>query len=128
MGVPVGNLGLGILAGLYIGRRHFHVVRGPEVFKRASRRASLFTGVIVSLVSLPVGLLALFAGEEYIAESIVESLGFTYSNTAGVGLVVALCVLLMLIQYLLARGASMLAYRGWKRKPAELVGKTSRKM
>jgi len=128
MGVPIGNLALGILAGLYTGRRYYHGGRGPEAFAGASRRVGLFTGAVVAAVALPVGLLALVAGEEYIAKSIVESLGFTYSNTAGVGLVVALCVLLMLIQYLLARSAAILAYRGWKKTPPELEAKAPRQI
>lgn len=111
MGVPVGNLALGVMAGLYIGRRCFHSAEGPDVFKRASRRVGLFAGVVVALVSLPVGLLALVAGEEHTARVVVKTLGFAYCDAAGLGLVVTLCVVLMVMQYALTRGAATLAYR-----------------
>lgn len=67
-------------------------------------------------MALPVGILALYAGEEYIAVSFVESVGLAYSRMAGVGLVVALCLLLMVMQYWLTRGGATLAYRGWKKR------------
>lgn len=38
MGVPLGNLALGMLAGVYIGRRHFHGARERGVFRAVSRR------------------------------------------------------------------------------------------
>lgn len=122
MGVPLGNLALGILAGLYVGRRHSHGAREPDVFTDASRRVGLFTGAVVGTVALPVGILALCAGEEYIAVSFVESVGLPYSRITGVGLVVALCLLLMVMQYWLARGGATLAYRGWKKKSPALQG------
>ncbi|TKJ34614.1 MAG: hypothetical protein CEE38_17230 [Planctomycetes bacterium B3_Pla] len=128
MGVPIGNIALGILAGLYTGRRNHHAGTEPEAFGRASRRVGLFSGFVVAAVALPIGLLALFAGEEPTVRSLVEAVWIPYSKIAGIGFILALCSLLMLLQYWLARGASILVYRGWKRKPTELVGKISRKM
>jgi len=111
MGVPLGNLALGFLGGLYVGRRHYHGGEEPATFTRASRRVGFFASAVVGMVALPVGILALYAGEEGIAISLVESLGLPYSRVAGVGLVVALCFLLMVMQYLLAWGGARLAYR-----------------
>jgi len=113
MGVPIGNLALGILAGLYIGRRCFHMEQGKDSLNRFAHNTSFFTAFIMGLVSFPVGMLALFAGEEYVIISVVESLRIGYSRIAGIGFILALCGLLMLLQYWLARGASILAYRGW---------------
>jgi len=124
MGVPIGNLTLGVLAGLYTGRRSYHGVREPEVFAAASRRVGLFTSAVVGVVALPVGLLALFAGEEPIVRSLVGAVGLPYSRIAGIGCILALCCLLMFLQYWLARGAAILAYRSPKKEPPELQGKT----
>ena len=53
MGVPLGNLALGILAGFYVGRRHSHRAREPDVFAAVSRRVGLFTSAVVGTVALP---------------------------------------------------------------------------
>ena len=66
------------------------------------------------MLALPVGMLALFAGEEETVRSLVEAIGLPYSRVAGVGFIIALCGLLMLLQYGLARGAALLAYRAWR--------------
>jgi hypothetical protein len=111
MGVPIGNLVLGALAGLYVGRRHLHAASESQVFVRASRKVGLFTGIVVAALALPVGILALYAGEEEIARSALEAIGLPYSKMVGLGFVAVLCGLLLLMQYGLARGAARLAFR-----------------
>jgi hypothetical protein len=112
MGVPIGNLALGILAGLYIGRRCFLMKQGKGILNRFAHNTSLFAAFVMGLVSLPVGMLALFAGEEYVIISLVESLRIGYSRIVGVVFVLVLCSLLMIVQYWLTRGSAILAYRG----------------
>ena len=126
MGVPLGNLLLGILAGFYVGRRHVYAGRESQVFLQASRRVGKFTGTVVALIALPVGLLALFAGEEGTARVLVEAVGISYSTVAGLGLVVVLCGVLWLMQYALARGAAWVAYHGWTLPPAEMETETEK--
>lgn len=111
MGIPIGNLVLGTIAGLYVGRRHLHAASESQVFVRASRKVGLFTGIVVAAVALPVGILALYAGEEEIARSALEAIGLSYSKMAGLGFVAVLCGLLLLMQYGLARSAARLAHR-----------------
>jgi len=113
MGVPIGNLALGILAGLYIGRRCFLMKQGKDILNRFAHNTSFFTAFIIGLLSFPVGMLALFAGEEYLISSLVESLRIGYSRIVGVVFVLVLCSLLMIVQYWLTRGSAILAYRGW---------------
>ncbi|UCG56388.1 MAG: hypothetical protein JSU70_16185 [Phycisphaerales bacterium] len=124
MGVPIGNLALGVVAGLYVGRRSHHAAREPEAFAAASRRVALLAAGVVGAVALPVGFLALFAGEEQIARSLVEATGVPYSGPAGIGLILILCGVLMLLQYWLTRGAAILAYRGRNKKSREPAGGT----
>jgi len=116
MGVPIGNLALGILAGLYIGRRCLHTEYGKDVFNRFAHNTSLFAAFVTGIVSFPVGMLALFAGEEYIIESIAESVGLGYSRGIGFAFIIVLCGILVLIQFWLTRISAILAYRGWSKK------------
>jgi hypothetical protein len=116
MGVPIGNLALGILAGLYVGRRCLHTEQGKGVFNRLTHNTSFFTAFVTGIVSFPVGMLALFAGEEYIIESIAESVGLSYSKPVGFAFIILIWTILVLIQFWLTRISAILAYRGWSRK------------
>lgn len=115
MGVPIGNLALGILAGLYIGRRCLHNEYGKDVFNRFAHNTSFFTAFVTGIVSFPVGMLALFAGEEYIIQSIAESVGLSYSRPLGFAFIILLCGILVLIQFWLTRISAILAYRAWNK-------------
>jgi len=115
MGAPIGNLALGILAGLYGGRRCFHAGQGKDVFDRLAHSASFFTACVIGVVSFPVGMLALYAGEEYIIESIAESVGLPYSRPIGFAFIIVLWSILVLIQFWLTRISAILAYRGWSK-------------
>lgn len=126
MGVPVGNLALGVIAGLYVGRRSHYGAGEPKAFAAASRRVALFAAGVMGAVALPVGLLALCAGEEPTVRSLVQAIGAPYSRPAGIVVILALCAALMLLQYWLARGAAILAHRGRKVRSAEPAGRTRR--
>lgn len=112
MGVPVGNLALGTLAGLYVGRRHVHAGNRPELPSQAARRAARLTGGAVAALSFPIGMLAIHAGEEGIARQMVEIVGLQYSRLRGIGLIFVLCGVLYGVQYWLTRAAAALGCPG----------------
>jgi hypothetical protein len=58
MGTLIGNLILGALAGLYLGRRGLNTHMPVEVFKRTVRRWGLFIAVLMGLMALAMGVLA----------------------------------------------------------------------
>ena len=62
MGIPVGNIVLGTLAGAYIGRREYHAARSGESVSKTIMKASLFTAILTGAEALPIGFLALNEG------------------------------------------------------------------
>lgn len=111
MGLPVGNLLLGALAGLYIGRREYHAGGGAESLARAGRRAAVFTATVTGAEALLIGLLAL--KEQIVARLLERVLGLdqaAITGLAGGGFVVSLCLLLMLMQFWLTKTAARLAF------------------
>ena len=111
MGVPVNNLAFGALAGLYVGRRHVHVGLPPELLRPSALRVARFTGAVVVVLSFPMGMLAIYGGEEGVAREIVEAVGLHYSRFRGISLVAVLCGVLYAVQYWLAQGAAVLGSR-----------------
>ena len=113
MGLPLGNLALGTLAGLYVGRRQYHANESKAHFTKAARNVSIFTALVTSAEALPIGLLAL-EHERHIAEMLLTVMGLGQSDAtgpAGVGLIVLLCVVLMVVQFWCTRIAAALAFR-----------------
>jgi len=111
MGVPVGNLILGILAGLYIGRKCRYTEESICNFSNSSRKVSIFTAVVIGAVSLPIGLLALTCGERYIAEDLLKIIGLNYSTINGLCLIGVLCIILMIMQFWFTKCAASRGYR-----------------
>jgi hypothetical protein len=112
MGLPCGNVVLGTLAGLYVGRKQHHVGASREMFARAARNVSLFTALVTSVEALPIGLLGLH--EEIIVEALRAVAGLDQSvvtGPLGVGLVGIGCVVLMIVQFWCTRTATALAFR-----------------
>jgi len=62
MGLPIGNLLLGIIAGLYIGRKYHYINQNIDKFSLASKTISIFTALVTTLEALPIGFLALQEG------------------------------------------------------------------
>jgi hypothetical protein len=111
MGLPLGNLALGTLAGVYVGRSARHVGLGAESFARAARRVGRFVALVTGLEALPIGVLAL--GEDWLVDLLGSIAGLderVIVGPAGVGAIVVLCVLLAAIQFWSARASSRLAY------------------
>lgn len=95
MGLPVGTLGLGLLAGVYAGRRQAHQ---PSADRPAHglRRVAVFAAVMTAGTALPIGLLALH--DPSTAESLQRFTGID-SGGAGIAWVGLLCAVLFAAQY-----------------------------
>lgn len=112
MGFPVGNLLLGLLAGVYVGRKHHHLNSDQAHFSSASKNVSLFSAFVTSIEALPIGLLAL--QEESIIDSINRALGFVLfsaNKIVAVTLILILCAILFWIQYFVTRFGTKLSFR-----------------
>jgi len=111
MGLPIGNFLLGIIAGLYIGRRYHYINQNIDQFSVASRNISIFTAVITTLEALPVGFLAL--QEESLIGWINKFSGvqiFLLNRTIDIFIIVFLCIMLFIIQYFATRVVSKFAF------------------
>lgn len=115
MGLPCGNVVLGTLAGLYVGRKQHHIGASREMFARAARNVSLFTALVTSAEVLPIGLLGLH--EDVIIEALRAIAKLDQSvvtGPLGIGLVGIGCVVLMIVQFCCTRTATALAFRSGK--------------
>jgi hypothetical protein len=111
MGLPIGNLLLGTLAGVYIGRREYYAARSGCAVSKAIRRASLFTAVVTGIEALPIGLLAL--NEEWVVEWLQVATGWdsgVVTGLLGIGLIVFLCIVLMAVQFWCTKTAARIAF------------------
>lgn len=111
MGLPIGNIVLGILAGLYVGRRHWHRGKGGETFRKAARNVSIFAALVTTLEALPIGILALV--EDNALQLFRAAVGLDQSIIAGsmgIPFVVAGCVVLLVVQFWCTRIAAALAF------------------
>ncbi len=111
MGLPFGNIALGTLAGLYIGRKQHHAGASGDLFARTARNVSIFTALVTGTEAFPIGVLAL--GEQSVVASL-RAIGLDQSATTGlrgVGLVSLACLALMAIQFWCAKSAAALAFR-----------------
>lgn len=112
MGLPVGVLVLGTLAGLYVGRRARHIDLGKvTVLEKGSRRAGLFTAAVVGFVSIAMGALAV--GDAHTMQAILSLVGLDSlaESVAGrIALVAVAVSALIAAQYWLTRGTARLAF------------------
>lgn len=111
MGMPLGNLALGTLAGVYIGRRANYTGEGHISFTKKAKRMGIFAAVLTSGESLPFALLSLT--EPIIQELIGAVTGLddrAISGWVGVILMIVVIILVAIIQYLLAGWAARIAY------------------
>lgn len=99
MGVPLGNLIWGTIAGFYIGRRRYHEELSLEVFKKSARNAGIFTGLITGIEALPIGLFAFGQDESGLTTNLFE-----------IAVVILLCLILFVMQFLLTRWAARRAF------------------
>lgn len=111
MGLPVGNIILGTLAGVYIGRRESHAGRSGESAAKAVRKASLFTAAVTGAEALPIGLLAL--NEDWVVAWLQAVTGmdpWEATGFLGIGLIVLLCVVLMAVQFWCTKTGAWLTF------------------
>ena len=112
MGLPVGTFGLGILAGIYAGRRQHHAASEGAAVRRGLRRVAFFPALLTAGAALPIGLLAL--QERSVVELLGKVLGIAPGaarGATGVMLVCLLCVALFGAQYWCSLRAGGLAFR-----------------
>lgn len=117
MGVPIGNLLLGTLAGVYIGRKEFHAARSRETVSKAIKRTSLFTSVITGTEALPIGLLAL--NEDWVVEWLQAATGIdsgAFTGILGLGLIGLLCGVLMVVQFWCTKTAAWIMFKLGRRE------------
>jgi hypothetical protein len=111
MGLPVGNIVLGALAGVYIGRREYHAARSGESVSKTVRKASLFTAIVTGAEALPIGFLAL--NEDWVVEWLQAVTGmdpWAATSLLGIGLIVLLCIVLMAIQFWCTKTMAWIAF------------------
>jgi len=116
MGLPFGNITLGALAGLYVGRKQYHAGASRDLFARSARHVSLFTALVTGAEALPIGVLAL--DEQIIVAALRAIVGpdqFVTTSLMGVGLVGVGCLALMVVQFWCTKTAAALAFRLGKR-------------
>jgi len=112
MGLPIGNLTLGMLAGFYVGRKEHHKGGGSGRFEREARKASLFTAAITGFVSLAIGILAVEERTSLRRLLAVVGLGQLAETPADRAVVVALAVpVLIVAQYWLTHRAAYWGFR-----------------
>jgi hypothetical protein len=122
MGLPVGTFALGLLAGVYAGRRQIH--NPPDDSPgHGLRRVAFFAALLTAGAALSIGVLAL--REQSVAELFREILGI---RSWGGGFVVAclLCIVLFGAQYWCSLGTGELVLR-MAHRSAQPAGCTERR-
>ncbi|MGD0651282.1 MAG: hypothetical protein ABSA97_09115 [Verrucomicrobiia bacterium] len=112
MGLPIGNLALGSLAGLYIGRKAHHQGIATSLFERQAQWVGLFTAAVVGLISTAMGILAI--QERETMQVILGLVGLSQLAATETGRVVLVAIAvpaLIAIQYWLTRVAASWGYK-----------------
>lgn len=112
MGFPVGTVGVGLLAGAYIGRRERHRRANEHQLRSAVSRTAMLTSALTALAALPIGILGL---REPVVGTLIEKCSgmnrHWLDGTSGYVLVGLFCFLLFAGQYVCAELAGRLAFR-----------------
>lgn len=112
MGVPIGTFGLGLIAGVYMGRREFHTGSTRAPITHSLRRTAFFAASLTAGAALPIGLMAL---QDASVIGMLEGIpGFdpgAAGGVAGIALVCLLCLTLFGVQYWCTLQAGWLALR-----------------
>lgn len=111
MGLPIGVVALGLLAGLYIGRRERHARREVNLFEKDARRVSLFTAGITGFVSLAMVMLAMQTDDLL---RILTTAGFGWFVTTPARKIVFVAIavaVLTTLQYWLTRRTASWGFR-----------------
>ena len=111
MGLPFGNIILGTLAGVYIGRRAFHEGMKKESLSKTATRTGLFTAAITGIESMFIGFLGL--NERIVQQFVQLIVGLGRSRVhsrIGIGLVIILSLAVMIVQFCCTKLAGQLVY------------------
>jgi len=111
MGLPFLNIVLGILAGLYVGRKQHHAQAVRDDFAKTAKKISSFTALVIGTEALFIGILAL--REDTVAKVLGSVTGLqqsAISGPIGMGLVIVMCLVLMVVQYCCTRTAARFAF------------------
>lgn len=112
MGVPIFNLAVGAFAGIFMGRRFFHLGVDRERLQKAATAFSLFSASIMALISLASAYFAL----KDIRDTALNlhgmlKLQFMPTDQMIIALIVVGGIGLILTQYLISRQLTRWAYR-----------------
>ena len=111
MGFPVANIILGILAGLYVGRRCCHTGTRQDTVRRAAREIGFFTASVIMVETLPIAMLS--RSEDVVQEALRQVFGLSQSAILGAGgitLMAVSCLILFMAQFWLTQNAARLAH------------------
>jgi len=112
MGLPIGNLVLGSLAGLYVGGKAYHQGKAMVLFERQARWAGLFTAAVVGVVSVAMGALAIQERDTMQVILGLVSLSQLAATPTGRVVLIAIAVpVLIETQYWLTRVAASWGFR-----------------
>ncbi len=111
MGFPVFNAAMGIVAGLYVGRRMCHQKANTEEFDRNVGITGILATIVMAIACLSSALLAL--GESSLPEQVEGMLRLDFEVTWPMinGLIIVGGAALVLSQYWLTKKAASLAFR-----------------
>ena len=111
MGVPVGLLLCGTLAGVYVGRRAFHGEASADSFVRTRRHAAWFIAAVTGTEALVIGLLVLRERSvvQFLAD-VLHAEPAAVAGLVGVLVVVALDLVLVAIQFWCTSTAASVAF------------------
>ena len=111
MGFPVGNFFLGLVAGLYIGRKYHYLDQSQDELPFVIKTTCLFTALVTSLEAFPIGLLVL--KDNYLLRSINQLFGFqlfSKNTVIDITIIAFMCLILYVVQFLLTKRALKFAY------------------
>lgn len=111
MGLPIGTITIGTIAGIYMGRRMSFVHADRITAVRVVRKTAFMTASVTVIGALPIGFLAL--KEQDILTMLEQLPGMSQSSLQGIvgfTTIIILCGLLFLIQYYLSKKAGLLIF------------------
>lgn len=112
MGVPIGILVLGVLTGLYVGRRSKHNRIPYMYFSKTARNLSLFNALITGISSFIIGIPAL---QETEVPKFIQNIFWLkpdfFTGHSGILFVSFLTIVLMFFQFWITWKSAIVAYR-----------------
>ncbi|UCG59106.1 MAG: hypothetical protein JSU70_06280, partial [Phycisphaerales bacterium] len=113
MGLPILNIGLGIVAGLYIARKMYHDKSDEQQRSHTIRRTAVFSAKVMAFVCSLIALWAAVGGMIG-AEIVTPVLSFTMTVPVFIAIVLTGGLSLVLLQYWLTAKAAQIASRLWR--------------